>query len=304
MFSRFSPSSRRSVTRCFGSLVAVALVACAPASAQTGGDTGGGGTGPGRIAFDADNAVWTVDETGQDFRRVAKGGGYPSISPNGKRIAYVTGKRRGALVTSKLNGSDKENVLRRYSDFNLIGAEHPSWSPDGKRLTFAGYNDGRIYVIGTNGKGLKDLGFVGGNPYPNWSARGEIGFVDVSSLRAINPKTKQVRTIYEFGQPTPNDATISVEQFDWSPDGGQLVFYAPYRIWRINADGSGLTELTKGTSNVEWPTWSPDGSRIAVTANPGNTVDIFAFSAFEGVGSGLFPLTTGRPGSEFYPDWG
>lgn len=286
-----------------GKLAVALAIFCSAGTASALAQTTGGG-GPGRIAFDADNAVWSVDESGQNFQRVAKGGGYPSISPNGKRIAYITGKRKAGLVTSKLNGSDPENVLRRYPDFNLIGAEHPSWSPDGKRLAFEGYNNGRIYVVGANGKGLKDLGQPGADRLPNWSARGEIGFVDVSSLRAIDPATKQVRTIYEFGQPTPNDASIAVEQFDWSPDGSQVVFYAPYRIWKINADGSGLTELTRGTSNVEWPTWSPDGSRIAVTSNPGNTVDIYAFSAFEGVGAGLYPLTTGRPGSEFYPDWG
>jgi dipeptidyl aminopeptidase/acylaminoacyl peptidase len=62
----------------------------------------------------------------------------------------------------------------------------------------------------------------------------------------------------------------------WSPDGQRLVFNAkfaklgqeestPSSIYIINADGSNLTRLTppEGPVGDFFPTWSPDGSRIA-----------------------------------------
>jgi Tol biopolymer transport system component len=53
----------------------------------------------------------------------------------------------------------------------------------------------------------------------------------------------------------------------WSPDGNRLAFYSDrsgrFEIWLINADGTGLRQLThtSGQSAV-YPFWSPDGSRI------------------------------------------
>jgi serine/threonine protein kinase len=55
----------------------------------------------------------------------------------------------------------------------------------------------------------------------------------------------------------------------WSPDGQQLYFYSQrdeqrYEIWRINADGSGLTRMTRTTGRSVWyPTVSRDGRRLA-----------------------------------------
>src|SRR5204862_4757730 len=36
-----------------------------------------------------------------------------------------------------------------------------------------------------------------------------------------------------------------------------------YDLWTIRPDGSELTQLTKSAGNPGFPTWSPDGSRVA-----------------------------------------
>jgi Tol biopolymer transport system component len=63
----------------------------------------------------------------------------------------------------------------------------------------------------------------------------------------------------------------------WSPDGTKIVFSAGKNtaplafdvpvsnIWLINADGSGLTQLT-ATSTDDQPAWSPDGKKITFTS--------------------------------------
>jgi Tol biopolymer transport system component len=53
----------------------------------------------------------------------------------------------------------------------------------------------------------------------------------------------------------------------WSPDGKWIVSNSdrsgPQGVWKIRPDGSELQQLTQGGGGF-YPTWSPDGSRIAV----------------------------------------
>jgi Tol biopolymer transport system component len=69
----------------------------------------------------------------------------------------------------------------------------------------------------------------------------------------------------------------------WSPDGKRVAFYSnrdegKYEIWAINADGSGLTRLTKTSGRGTWfPFWSPDGKRIAYpTGSESFLIDVSA----------------------------
>jgi Tol biopolymer transport system component len=51
----------------------------------------------------------------------------------------------------------------------------------------------------------------------------------------------------------------------WSPDGRRIGFYSNraggWEAWTINADGSGLAQLTR-QSGAHYPLWSPDGSKM------------------------------------------
>jgi TolB protein len=66
-----------------------------------------------------------------------------------------------------------------------------------------------------------------------------------------------------YGKSTPGD----VQTPAWSPDGRKLAFVSRRdgnsEIYVMNADGSGLRNVTRAPSNDLDPAWSPDGRAIA-----------------------------------------
>lgn len=119
-------------------------------------------------------------------------------------------------------------------------ARAPALSPDGKQLAFQSRKEG------------------------NW----EIYILDLVS----NKITRLTNQLAYDGAPT------------WSPDGKQLAFES-YRtddldIWRINADGTGLINLTPDEPAYDYgPKWSPDGTRIAFTSWAPGHKQVFTIDA-------------------------
>ncbi len=163
--------------------------------------------------------------------------GYPALSPDGKRIAFVqnVGKNSSHILTAAMDGSDWKQ-LTEGEHFNWT----PRWSPDGKRLLFettrhhtpeitvpGGKRD--LYVMDADGKNLTHV-------TPNsWGHRGA-----------------------------------------WSPDGKQIA-YMNGGIFIMNSDGSGKKNISKGRTRDSEPAWSPDGKWIAFTRTPrgSNAMDIW-----------------------------
>jgi TolB protein len=64
---------------------------------------------------------------------------------------------------------------------------------------------------------------------------------------------------------------------DWSPDGQKIAFQAdrqnanePVQLHVMNADGSDVTELTRGPGFHGFPAWSPDAASLAIAADWGD----------------------------------
>jgi Tol biopolymer transport system component len=163
-----------------------------------------------------------------------------------------------------------------------VGNDMPSWSPDGRRIAFVGFRNGRvgdIFTVAPDGRGERRLTTATAHEdMPRWSPDGrKIVFVRHTGGALINFQlfvmnadgSGQTQLTHEGA---PNFAPT------WSPDGTKIAFVSQRdlssEIYVMNADGSGHTRLTvpargptgQSVSN-DSPDWSPDGQRIAFASN-------------------------------------
>ena len=163
----------------------------------------------------------------------------------------------------------------------------PTWSPDGRRLAFRWFQPRDdavgVYVADADGSNVNLL--VEGGVTPNWSPDGRLiahagpkGISLVDVVRALNGDASASRAL------TRSDPTTPQEYPDWSSDGSQLLFagyrraeggtsVGSYDIWIINADGTGLRDLTPYSSLEYGATWSPDGDQIVFGSLRGSSPD-------------------------------
>jgi dipeptidyl aminopeptidase/acylaminoacyl peptidase len=84
----------------------------------------------------------------------------------------------------------------------------------------------------------------------------------------VRPITRDVRT--------PDEDPKTDFYPSWSPDGTKIAFVSnranyqeSFEIFVVNADGTGLTQLTHDTSATNWPpAWSPDGTALVFYRHP------------------------------------
>ena len=212
--------------------------------------------------------IYVINADGTGEARLAEGG-FPTWSPDGNRIAFIAGQESEWDVyvmnadgsgQTKLSAGDGMNV---FGD-PLVGFKPNPWSPDGKRLAFnratfePGEAEGQmdvtleLYVVNADGSGQKRLADKLG------------GFAG------------------------------------WSPDGKKLLIMSTtstgsgegFRLYVIGADGSGEKVLVDlpGQNPQGFPVWSPDGARIAYTADRGGKDAIYIMNAD---GSDATPVTSG-----------
>ncbi len=139
-----------------------------------------------RILFvrqDADGAVvglFVVRTDGRQQRQITSAGSDLNIgadwSPRHEIVfsRHVTPDARGSLWVVHPDGSALRPISIRArpcggasADPQAIGCHGPRWSPDGRRLVFAGGGD--IYTARVNGTGLKQITHDGGDD-PDWGA--------------------------------------------------------------------------------------------------------------------------------------
>jgi Tol biopolymer transport system component len=262
-----------------------------------------GGPTNGRIAFGT-SALTIVNVDGSAPFLMPGGGVFPDWSPDGKKLVFLRTPNGGAeqIFVGNADGSGVQQLTTAGSN------TWPKWSPDGTKIVFArqytkdpatGFTAQDIFTINADGSGvvvLTDSGsLVPGFPFdsiisvdtPNWSPDGTkivfTAFLNTPLGETCNLWTLRIAD-GNWVQLTPTDfntirfgSCFLDSNPDWSPDGAKVVFHREAadpveglgnRIYTINADGSGMSQLTSAADNDFYASWSPDGTKIVFLRIP------------------------------------
>ena len=178
--------------------------------------------------------IYTLRPDGSGLKRLADGGPPMAWSPGGSRIAFAIDRWQEG---AGLYTTDLEGDVAKVSDTVAPQYDIPSlaWSPDGRCIVFAA-----------------------------WSEQGEL-----PPIRVLDVETGWEMFLTNGAHPT------------WSPDGQRIAFVKNESagggdVYVINVDGSGERKLM----DISWQAnklplaWSPDGSRLTVTAQGLFVIDL------------------------------
>ena len=175
----------------------------------------------------------------------------PGWSRDGRFLAVANS---AGIAILRANGKFVRQVV---TDALLVPPDEasgdPSWAPGGGRLVFTRQPDldsPDVYVIGTNGSGLRRVATEAVEPV--WSIRNRIA-IGGFGLFTMNAKGKKLRTVY----------SREVTSQDWSPAGTRLVYVHDDRLFVVGAGGTNRRALNPPDKlDRQDPVWSPNGRGV------------------------------------------
>jgi Tol biopolymer transport system component len=252
---------------------------------------------------------------GEQTNLSAAGGGadqldiQPSVSPNGKRIAFTRvdpTTLAGQIWTMKMDGSDQTDVSNDLASASETG---PAWTEDGSSILFVRQSagspifggSGSIWIRRANGKGTPrqvTSGPVDANP-----AMSPDG--DLIAFSRINfaEGARHLIVMKADGSGAPMDLGQGSKP-DWSPDSKRLVYgqggMGPIMVVKISDPSS--KQVLAGIGN-EAPVWSPDGSQIAFLQCAPPPTGVCQIALMTATGQNQHAITSDPTVGNNKPDW-
>lgn len=280
----------------------------------------------GPVAFGAmpPSTLWLVAASGGAARQLttrgsAPGGhGSPAWSPDGTRLAFVSyGSVSDALWTVSADGGPATRVVE--GDAVLFD---PVWSPDGTSIYYVGVsratkssNVMRVRIAaGTGGpiaapERVADTGRVVSR-HLSFSPDGTRLVYSAVAIRSdiwavpVAPATGEAS-----GEPVAltSDTSFRKSTPTVSRDGTRVAYSskltgATVDVWTVGVDGGAPTQLTSGPGMNAFPSWFPDGRRIAFLSRAEGAPVLRAFDFDTGVAMDLFTWSAGINFPRVSPD--
>jgi Tol biopolymer transport system component/DNA-binding winged helix-turn-helix (wHTH) protein len=196
----------------------------------------------------------------------------PTLSPDGRRIAYVsTESPHRKVISQDLTGGEPE-VL-----FSAPEAGALRWSPDGSELMFwarGGGTDG-LYLAPASGTGARKI--RPGVFVTCWSPDGStiaLALFVAKRILFLNRLGEVQRTIDLQG------IRAWIWDLDWSPVHDRLLLVANDdqnrpAVWTIRPDGTEQTKLFTADAEIPAARWAPAGDAIYYFSRVNQTVSLY-----------------------------
>jgi len=202
---------------------------------------------------------------------------FPSLSPDGRSLAYAAG---GDIWLQRVGGKNPINLTK-----DPAADTQPAFSPDGEHIAFrSARSGGGIFVMGATGESVRRLTDFGYNPA--WSPDGkDIVFStaqwgDPIARYAFDSQLWVVSAASgEKRQLTKRDSVPDAVQPNWSPHGQRIAFWAvnggQRDLWTVSADGTNPVAVTQDAA-LDWsPAWSPDGNHLYFASDRGGSMNLW-----------------------------
>ncbi len=211
-------------------------------------------------------------------------------------VAYVTVEQKEGKLIHRLAVADADGFNEQIILTSKSPLMSPAWAPDGKRLAYVSFEEGRSELFVQNiatGKRQKVASFKGLNSAPNWSPDGRRLAMTLS--RDGNPEIYLIELAIGTLTRLTFSRAIDTEP-DWAPDGRSLIFTSDRggrpQIYRLQLSGyrpqGRPRRLTfEGDYNAR-ASFSPDGKRIVFVNGNNNRFRI----ALQDLASGTVRLLT------------
>jgi serine/threonine protein kinase/WD40 repeat protein len=196
--------------------------------------------------------------------------GYPSVSPDGRRVAYVSDVfGHTELWILDLASGRRERLPLPGEDIGQVG---PVWMPDGRRLVLGRLLSGNVgsnWIVAVDGSSSEEI----------LSRVTREGFSSTFSVAPDGKKILYPKSVQEAQQVFLYDISSrqSVQltdspgsKFDmiFSPDGRSIAVTAlqdgVIQLFRMPASGGPMQRLTTGYERMRHPFYSPDGRWIYI----------------------------------------
>ncbi len=205
-----------------------------------------------------------------------------AISADGRRLVYSAPAMAGALVAAPLM-PDSGRALGSPIPLTHDTAYRkglPRTSPDGQRVAYVEFRGGvsqDIWVMNADGREPVQLTT---DPAIDWAPS---WFPDNDRI-AFQSDRQGVQRLWSVSTKTGREAILAEpgREIGWpvlSRDGRQVAFNSPMggaiNAWTMAiGDGSGPAQRTFDAEMMGWPSWSPDGTRLALQMKRGDDTHV------------------------------
>jgi Tol biopolymer transport system component/tetratricopeptide (TPR) repeat protein len=216
------------------------------------------------------------------------------------QIAFIS-TREGEFKLFVMNADGSS--VKLLADMN---ANHPVWSPDGRRILFSSGEgeEVHLYTVDASGGGLRQI--TSGQTYnygASWSPDGTR--IVFASRTKGKPFSLYIAKADGSGKRRLTNNLEGDCNPAWSPDGRRIAFerHTPdhSHIAVISPEGTNVVALTPKNDLFYDPAWSPDGARLAFGRLHEGEKEICVMNA-DGTGLATVFSTPG-PFPDFSPSW-